>query len=253
MGAMKDTIVYGTHAVEAALASGNRVDRLYVATGTRVRGAAQILARAKSARVPVDRVPLAKLNVIAGSSEHQGVAARISPVELWALPDLIAACPARSVLVVLERVQHSRNLGLIARTALAAGASGVVVSARGGAAVDETVVRSSAGAALRMPIAMAGNVPQALRHIRDAGFWIYGLDAAGRDDVFSVAWADRAALVVGNESTGLRDAARNACDTLVRVPMTTDTESLNAAVAASVAVYQAAASLKIGPFSRDGV
>ncbi len=234
------------------MSSGRNVDRVYVATDSRVRGAADILARAKEARIPIDRVPIAQLAQITGSNEHQGVAARISPVEFNSLGDLIAVCPPASLIVVLEQVQHARNLGLIARTALAVGASGVVVSARGGASVDETVVRSSAGAVFRLPVAKVNNVAQALRDIRDAGFWVYGLDASGTEDAFTFQWAPRTALVVGNESEGLRGPTRNACDAIVRVPIGAGVDSLNAAVAASVAMYQAAAKIKLGPFSPDG-
>jgi 23S rRNA (guanosine2251-2'-O)-methyltransferase len=246
---MERIVVFGTHAVEQAMSSGRDVDRVYVASDSRVRGAAEIVARAKEARIPVDRVPLAKLAQITGSNEHQGVAARISPVEFVALPDLLAACSQRALLIVLEQVQHARNLGLIARSALAAGASGVVISAKGGASIDETVVRSSAGAIFRIPVAKAGNVAQALRDIRDAGFWVYGLDASGREDAFTFDWDRRSAIVVGNESEGLRSATLKACDAIVRVPIGGGVESLNAAVAASVAMYQAAARIKLGPFS----
>jgi 23S rRNA (guanosine2251-2'-O)-methyltransferase len=246
---MDRTIVIGLHAVEAAMASGHNVDRVYVASDSRVDGAAELMERAKEARIPVDRVPLAKLSQLAGSSEHQGVAARISPIEFVSVPNVLTNCPQTAMIVVLEQVQHPRNLGLVARTALASGASGIVISARGGASIDESVVRSSAGAVFRLPIAKANNIAQALRDIRDAGFWVYGLDASGDEDAFSLKWAPRSAIVVGNESEGLRGPALKACDVLVRVPIARGVESLNAAVAASVAMYQAASAMKLGPFS----
>jgi len=248
---MDETLVYGTHAVVEALDSGGRVNKIFLASDSKARGAGEILARAKEARVPVDRVPVAKLTAMAGTSEHQGVAARISPIAMVSLGDMLAACPKIALIMVLDQVQHSRNLGLIARTALGVGASGVVISARGGAPIDETVVRASAGAVFKIPIAMVSNVAQALREIKDTGFWVYGLDAAGDADAFTFNWAERSAIVVGNESTGLRGPTRKACDALVRVPASTQLESLNAAVASSVALYQAAARIQVGPFSRS--
>lgn len=246
---MDRTIVFGLRAVEAALDSGRNVDRVYVASDSRVHGATELMTKAREALIPVDRVPVAKLSQLAGSTEHQGVAARISPVEFMALPDMLSHCPPSALLVVLEQVQHPRNLGLVARTALAAGASGVVISARGGASIDESVVRASAGAVFRLPIAKANNIAQALRDIRDAGFWVYGLDASGDENVFRLKWAPRSAIVVGNESEGLRGPAMKACDVLVRVPIAPSVESLNAAIAASVAMYQAASAMNLGPFS----
>jgi len=246
------TLIHGVRAVTEALASGRPISRVFFASDAKVPGAREILDGAKALHVSIERVPLAKLNVLCGSAEHQGVAARISPVEYAQLKPLLASCGASSILIVLDQVQHPRNLGLLVRSALGAGAAGVIVPSKGGALVDDTVLHASAGAALRLPIAMVSNVAQALRTIKEHGFWIFGLDADGPENVFAAKWAKRTALVIGNETNGMRGPTRKECDVLARIPLAGGLESLNAAIAGSVALFEAARSLKLGPFSSGG-
>jgi len=106
----------------------------------------------------------------------------------------------------------------------------------------------SAGAALRLPIAMVSNVAQALRTMKDTGFWIFGLDSAGEESVFTAKWAKRTALVIGNETAGMRGPTRKECDVLAKIPLAAGLDSLNAAVAAGIALFEAARAVKAGPF-----
>jgi 23S rRNA (guanosine2251-2'-O)-methyltransferase len=248
---MTDTVIHGVRAVAEALASGRPISRVFLASDAKVAAAHELLGGAKALHIAVERVPLAKLNVLCGTAEHQGVAARISPVEYAQLKPLLASCAETAILVVLDQVQHPRNVGLIVRSALGAGAHGVVVPAKGGALVDDTVLHASAGAALRLPIAMVSNVSQALRTMKEEGFWIFGLDAAAEESVFTAKWARRTALVIGNETKGMRGPTRKECDVLARIPLAAGLESLNAAVAAGIALFEAAKALKAGPFSRS--
>lgn len=245
---MSETMIHGVRAVTEALASGRPISRVFIASDAKLAAAHEILGGAKALHIAVERVPLAKLNVLCGTAEHQGVAARISPVEYAQLKPLLASAGDTSILVVLDQVQHPRNLGLIVRSALGAGALGVVVPSKGGALVDDTVLHASAGAALRLPIAMVSNVSQALRTIKDAGFWIFGLDASGVESVFETKWARRTALVIGNETNGMRGPTLKECDVLARIPLAAGLDSLNAAVAAGIALFEAAKALKAGPF-----
>jgi len=246
------TMIHGVRAVIEALASGRPISRVFLASDAKVPEVREILDGAKALHISVERVPLAKLNVLCASAEHQGIAARISPVEYAQLKPLLASCAKSSILIVLDQVHHPRNVGLIVRSALGAGAQGVVVPSKGGALVDDTVLHASAGAALRLPIAIVSNVAQALRTMKDEGFWIFGLDAEGSEDLFEAKWAKRTALVIGNETKGMRGPTRKECDVLARIPLAGGLESLNAAVAGSVALFEAAKALKIGPFSSGG-
>lgn len=243
---MARDIVHGVNAVREALAAEGRVTRLYLAREQRVRDADALIAQARAARVPFDFVPLAKLNAMTGPHEHQGVAARVSPAAFTPLSACLAACPEHAVLLALDQVQHPKNLGMILRSAAGAGASGVLLPARGGALPDETVIRASAGMAFHVPLVACPNLGQALRTVRDAGFWIYALDAEEGADVFAMDWPKRVALVLGNERRGVRPGVAKACDGRVRIPLRPGVESLNVAVAASIALFQAAAGRRRG-------
>ena len=222
-----------------ALQNPNIVQRLYLAKDSKAKGAAEAVALARDGRIPFDFVPQAKLNELAGTREHQGIVAKVSPIAYTPLDACLAACPAQATLIALDQIQHPKNLGMIVRTAAAAGASGVLVPTRGGAMASAEVLRASAGTLFRVPIVKCPNLSQALRQARDAGFWVYGLAADASETVFDARWADRCVLVIGNETKGLRPGVRKACDAMLRIPIAEGVESLNAAVAAGIALFQA--------------
>ncbi len=240
---MAGKTIYGANAVKEALQAGGRVNRLYLAKESRVREAEGLIQLAREQRIPFDFVPQAKLNTLCGAREHQGVAATVSPVAYAELDACLEQCGEKAMLLALDQVQHPKNLGLLVRTAAGSGASGVLVPARGAALLDESVVRASAGTVFRVPIVNCPNMARALHTLRDAGFWVYGLDGSGEETVFDLPWADRSVLVLGNETGGLRPGVRKACDALVRIPLAGGLDSLNVAVAGGVALFQAAARL----------
>ncbi|NUM56116.1 MAG: 23S rRNA (guanosine(2251)-2'-O)-methyltransferase RlmB [Candidatus Hydrogenedentes bacterium] len=239
---MSEKHIHGVKAVGEALREAGRVNRLYLAKESRAHGADALATAAKAVGVPFDYVPQAKLNELAGTLEHQGVVAAISPVAYASFESIVETCPPKAIVLVLDQVQHPRNLGMLIRTAACAGVHAIALPERGGALIDDDVLRASAGAVFHVPVAMCGNVAQVIRDLRDAGFWTYGLDAAGDQSVFDVNWADRCAIVMGNETKGLRPGVRKACDVIARIPLAKGMESLNVSVAAGVALFQVAAS-----------
>jgi len=232
-------VVSGKNTVLEALQNPNIVQRLYLAKDTKAKGANEAVTLAREGRIPFDFVPQAKLNELAGTREHQGIAAKISPIAYTPLDACLAECPPQATLIALDQIQHPKNLGMIVRTAAAAGVSGVLVPARGGALPSAEVLRASAGTLFRVPIVKCPNLSQALRHVQEAGFWVYGLAADGPETVFDTRWPDRSVLVIGNETSGLRPGVRKACDALVGIPLAEGVDSLNAAVAAGIALFQA--------------
>lgn len=238
---MSHNVIYGRNALEEALRASGRVNRVLVAREKRAPWVDDVVEAARAKRVRVDVVPQSQLNRLAHSRDHQGAVAEVSPVEHLSLDAFLAACGRQATVVALDDVQNPRNLGMLLRTALGAGASGVVIPSRGGRLVSNEVVRSSAGTAFHLPIVYCGNLAQALRELEEAGFWRYGLDAHADTDVFAVDWPARTALVVGNETKGLRPVVRKHCDALVRIPLAGGLDSLNVAVAAGIALFQVAA------------
>lgn len=237
---MAGNVVGGVRAVSEALAQARRVNRLYIAKESHAKAAKGLVDQAKSARIPVDYIPQAKLNELTGTRDHQGVAAAVSPVEYTPLDTLLARCGERATLLMLDQVQHPKNLGMIVRSAAGAGASGIVVPSRGGALLDESVVRASAGTVFRIPIASVSNLSQTARRLKSEGLWVYGLDGEAKQSIYETPWPERTVLVAGNESAGIRPGLRKVCDELVRIPLANGVESLNVAVAVSVTLFHIA-------------
>lgn len=235
---MAGETIFGVNAVREALLAPGSINRILFAKESRSPACRQLIEEARALKVPFDFVPQAKLNSLTGSREHQGVMAQVSPASYLSLQELLAKCPAEATVLVLDRVQHPKNVGMIIRSAAGAGVAGVLLPNRGGALLDEDVVRASAGTVQRVPIALCGNLSQTLLALRDAGFWVYGLDAGGTANLFEMKWPPRVALVAGNETEGIRPGVRKQCDEIVSIPLASDLESLNVAVAVSIAMFQ---------------
>ena len=165
-----DTLVWGKNAVTELLKSGGAVDTVYLTDTMPQAVAGYYTALAKESGAVVKRVPGNKLQKMCGTPDHQGVAARAAEVEYAALDDLFRAAEARGeqpFLVLCDGVEDPHNLGAIVRSAYLCGAHGVVIPKRGGVGVTGTVMKASAGAAARLPIARVSNLAQAIRTIKE--------------------------------------------------------------------------------------
>ncbi|MGH3219012.1 MAG: 23S rRNA (guanosine(2251)-2'-O)-methyltransferase RlmB [Streptosporangiaceae bacterium] len=185
-----------------------------------------------------------ELDRLTGDALHQGLALRVRAYQ-YAHPDDLLARAADAaqppLIAALDGVTDPRNLGAIARSAAAFGAHGVVVPARRGAGVTAGAWKASAGALAHLPVARAANLSRALQSYRDDGVFVVGLDAAGDTDIRDLDLATSPlVLVIGSEGRGLSRIVAQACDVLVRIPIAARTESLNASVAASIALYEVA-------------
>jgi 23S rRNA (guanosine2251-2'-O)-methyltransferase len=235
---MAGKIISGLKAVHEALLSDQGVNRVYVTKGAKGPQVEQILDTARDRRVVFEFVPLAKMSSLTQSREHQNVAAAISPVQYVDIDQCLGDAPPQATILVLDQVQHSRNLGMILRAAAGAGVHAVLLPARGSALLDDTVVRASAGALFHLAVMTTPNLAQALRKFKERDFWIFGLDAKGEENVFTFDWPDRTVLVVGNETKGISAGVRKECDALASIPLAGSLDSLNVAMAAGIALFQ---------------
>jgi 23S rRNA (guanosine2251-2'-O)-methyltransferase len=208
---------------------------------------AEAVQLAAGAGVAVLETSMFELDRLTDNAVHQGVALRIRPYEYAHPDDLLAGWrdgePSRSapLIVALDGVTDPRNLGAVVRSAAAFGASGVVVPSRRSASVTASAWKASAGALARLPIARVVNLTRALETYKQRGLFVAGLDAEGKVDVHEMSIADGPmVLVVGSEGRGLSRIVASACDMLVSIPMASGMESLNAGIAASVALYEIA-------------
>ncbi len=203
---------------------------------------AEAVQLAAGAGIAVLEAGLSELDRLTGGAVHQGVALRVRPYE-YAHPDDLTQRETGTppLIVALDGVTDPRNLGAVVRSAAAFGASGVVVPSRRSAGVSAGAWKASAGALARLPVARAVNLTRTLEAYKQRGLFVAGLDAAGPTDVHDMSIADGPmVLVVGSEGRGLSRVVATACDMLVRIPMAGATESLNAGVAASIALYEIA-------------
>jgi 23S rRNA (guanosine2251-2'-O)-methyltransferase len=186
-----------------------------------------------------------ELDRLTDGALHQGLALRVRPYDYAHPDDLLARADDAGqlpLIVALDGVTDPRNLGAVARSAAAFGAHGVVVPSRRGAGVTAGAWKASAGALARVPVARAANLARALASYQDAGIFVAGLDAAGETPVRDLELATAPlVLVIGSEGRGLSRIVAQACDVLVRIPIAARSESLNAGVAAGIALYEVAA------------
>lgn len=236
-------IVYGKNAVTELLKSGVGVDTVYIAEGMAPAVASYYTALARGCGAVVKRVHTAKLRALCASESHQGVAAFASEVEYATVDQLLALAEQRGedpFLLLADGVEDPHNLGAMIRTALLAGAHGLVIPKRGGAQVTATVAKTSAGASSVLPIARVANIGETVRRLKEQNIFVYAADMAGeRMDRQNL--TGPIALVMGSEGKGVSPLVKRLCDGLVSLPMSphrAGVDSLNVSVAAGILMYE---------------
>ena len=223
-----ESLVYGKNPVTELLKSGSGVDTVLIAEGMAPAVAAYYTAMAKEAGATVKRVHPNKLRLMTGTESHQGVAAFAR--EKGEPP----------FLVLSDGIEDPHNLGAVMRSALLCGAHGIVIPKRGGASVTPTVIKSSAGAAERLPVARVANIGETIRRLKDQGVFVYCADMDGvplRKNNLT----GPVALVLGSEGSGVSQLVKKLCDGVVRLDMAaqgTGVDSFNVSVAAGIILYE---------------
>ena len=228
----------GFHAVEEALAAGRALDRIVIARGRRGERVEAVVRLAKSRGVPIRFEDRQQIDRLAGTREHQGIAALSASKPAAELGDLLRAAPG-SLLVLLDGVEDPRNLGAIVRTSLAAGAAGIVIPERRAAGLSDTAERASAGALAHVSVARVKNLARAMEEMKEAGYWLVGLDERAAKRYTEVNLKGPVAIVLGGEGGGLHELTRKRCDFLVSIPTTGPVRSLNVSVAAGIVLFEA--------------
>lgn len=235
-------LIYGRHAIEAALENKRPLNRLWVNSRYRYDGRfLGLINEAKAHGVVVDEADPRRLNQIAQGQNHQGIIAQVAAYDYWELESLIAHAKAQSVRPVLlaaDSITDPHNLGAIIRSAEALGAQGLVIPQRRAAGITSTVTKVAAGAVEHFPIARVVNLRRALEILKAENFWIYGLSAEASRAIHMVEFNDATVLVVGAEGDGLSMGVQQSCDSLVSIPLAGKTPSLNASVATGMALYE---------------
>jgi len=236
-------LVVGRNAVLEALTAGVPAQRLDVAAGLKVdEKLKRSIKLAANQGLPIQEVSRTQLDRLAGSKAHQGIVLKTKPYRYAKVADLLDRATQAGqapLLVALDGVTDPHNLGAVLRSAAAFGVHGVLIPERRSAGVGPTAWKVSAGAAAHMPVARVPNLVRALTELQDQGLFVVGLDGQASTDIAHLPVADGPlVLVVGSEGHGLARLTRQACDLTAVIAIEPITESLNAAVASGIALYQ---------------
>ena len=231
----------GRNALTEALRSGRTIDKVFIAAGETDRGLQRLAAQAKEAGavvVPVDR---RKLDAMSTTHAHQGVITLAAAHEYVSMDDILQEAADRgenALIVICDELTDPHNLGAVIRSAECAGAHGVIIPKRRSVGLTATVAKASAGAVEYMKVARVTNINNAISELKEKGVWIFGTAAEGSIPMYKADLTGPAALVIGNEGQGMTRETLAACTHRYRLPMRGGAESLNAAVAAAIFMYE---------------
>jgi 23S rRNA (guanosine2251-2'-O)-methyltransferase len=238
--------IYGRHAVIAALANPARRWRCLAVVAGHEREAASLVAGARATKYGSgEAVRVFDLNSLAailpGGAIHQGLALEVQPLAELDLDDVLrlaGTVGGRRIIIVLDRLSDPQNVGAILRSAAAFGAAAVVVSKPGAAPITGAVAKAASGALECVPLVRVVNLARALDRLKEAQFWICGLDETAAHSLGELDLGERIAIVLGSEGSGIRRLVREHCDYIARLPTRPAQPSLNVSNAAAVALYE---------------
>ncbi len=242
-GPGKDEMIFGIRPVQEALLAGQVLERVFVQRELKSPLGADVLAAARQLNVPVQEVPIEKLNALTRKN-HQGVVAMLAVIDYAPLQEVITAAfeaGRTPLVVVLDRVTDVRNFGSIARSAECLGADAILLPTRGGAQINGDAVKTSAGALSRLPVCREPNLKDALRYLADAGLRIVACTEKADKTLGQPGAPDLSgplALILGSEEDGISPEYLRFADAEVKIPILGHIGSLNVSVAAGVALFE---------------
>ncbi len=238
--------IEGRNPVLEALRAGRTINKIWLARPENGRldpTAQRILALARESNVPVMEVPRVTLDQMSVTHAHQGVIAQAASHDYAELDEVLADAAERGeapFLVILDELKDAYNLGSVLRISDAAGVHAVIIPRHRSIGLDAVVAKASAGAVEYVPVCRVTNLSQTIADLKKNGFWIAGTDAEGTMTYDKAPLTGALAVVIGSEGEGMSRLVRESCDFLISIPMKGHVNSLNAAVAAGIVVFEAA-------------
>lgn len=237
----------GKNPVTEAIRAGREINKLWIlqpANGQKLEpGLSRILDEANKRKIVVVRCTRENLDRMSQTHNHQGVIAAVASHEYVEIEDILAAAEAKGhapLLVILDELKDAYNLGSILRISDAAGVDGIIIPKHRSIGLDSAVAKASAGAIEYVPVARVTNISQTIKELKDNhNFWVCGTAMEGSIPYDTADYSGPMAIVIGSEGEGMRNTVQNACDFLVSIPMVGEVNSLNAAVAAGVVIFEA--------------
>lgn len=237
---MKEVTIEGRQPVLEALRSGRKIKTIYIAEGTSGDTLAEIKQLAGERKLPIRYLSRVELEKLAVTGSEQGVVALGAPKDYVEVEDILAIAEKRGedpFLLALDQLQDPQNFGSIIRTAEAAGVHGIIIPKNRAVSITPAVEKVSAGSVEYVAVAQA-NIAKSLDFLKTRGCWVVGTDAAAALDAFAANLTGPMVLVIGSEGQGLRRLVKEKCDLMVRLPMSGRVNSLNAANAASILMFE---------------
>lgn len=236
----KSDFIYGTRAVIEAIESGKELDKLMIQKDAKNELTSELLKLCRDFSIPIQRVPIEKLNRITRKN-HQGAIAYISSVVFASLDNLISEAYQKGenpLFIMLDRVTDVRNFGAIARTAECAGVHGIIVPSRGNAQIGSDAMKTSAGALNYIPVCRADNLKVTIKSLQENGIQVVACSEKADDTIYETDFAVPITLLVGSEEDGISPEYLKLCNGHAKLPITGQIESLNVSVATGIITYE---------------
>lgn len=237
----RQNYLFGMHPVLEAIADDRKIEKVLFKKGMDGPLFREMLEKLQEKEIPFQFVPIEKLNGIT-RGKHQGVVAYLPQLDYIELEDMVVRAFKKSetpLLLLLDGVSDVRNFGAIARTAECAGVSGLILPAKGGAAVNADAIKTSAGALLRIPTTKTANLRVALYYLKESGFEIIAATEKADKNIYEVDFKKPTAIIMGAEDKGISESVLALCDEKIKIPMGGVIGSLNVSVAAAIVMFEA--------------
>jgi 23S rRNA (guanosine2251-2'-O)-methyltransferase len=234
------SLIIGRKPVLEAINSGEEIEQVYILFGQKGGIIDSIRIAAKKRGIKVNQITPEKFKALTDHPNPQGIIARKSTHKFYEIEDIISLSKNKQypLLLILDSIQDTHNLGAILRSAECSDVDGVIITKFNSAPMNETVVKTSAGATEYLKIAQANNLAQAIKFLKDNGFWIIGSALENSKPYTEIDYKMPVALVLGNEEKGIRRLTAENCDILINIPMKGKLQSLNVSVASGILLFE---------------
>lgn len=234
------SLIVGRKPVLEAINSGEEIEQVYILFGQKGGIVDAIRIAAKKKGIKVNQITQDKFKALTDHPNPQGIIARKSSHKFHEIEEIISSSKNKQypLLLILDSIQDTHNLGAILRTAECSEVDGVIITKFNSAPVNETVVKTSAGATEYLNIAQVSNLVQAVKLLKDNGFWVIGSSLENSKPYTEADYKIPVALVLGNEEKGIRRLTAENCDILINIPMKGKIQSLNVSVAAGIILFE---------------
>ncbi len=233
-------IVEGKNAVRELINSGATINKLYVENNLKDNVSNQIIALAKNKKIRIDFVKKEVLDKKSITKRHQGFLCDTVDFVYCDVEEILKKAEEKGespFIIILDGIEDPHNMGAIIRTCECAGVHGIIIPKHRSCQVNDTVIKTSAGATLNMLVASVTNLNNTIQYLKNNNVWVYGLELGGKD-IYKTNLSGSIALVVGSEGFGISRLVKENCDEIISLPQKGKINSLNASVACSIAVYE---------------